>query len=200
MSFPAWINAIPPIQIYDPLAELLGATDGAPFLFRYEEAVKLAGHSCPIVAGAWLMAVLGLKSLFGDEIPVRGSMRVELRKARSEGTAGVTGAILGLVTGAAAEEGFKGLSGLQARCNLLRFSVDIPTDVRISRMDTETGILLDYHPERIPAPPEIAPLMAKVMDNTADQNERNQFAQLWQERVRRILQTPPENLIAYRAG
>jgi len=31
----------------DPLAELLGAAEGGIVEYRYADAVKLAGHSCP---------------------------------------------------------------------------------------------------------------------------------------------------------
>jgi hypothetical protein len=48
-------------------------------------------------------------------------------------------------------------------------------------------VLLDYHPELIPAAAEMAPLMARVVGGVADADERAAFARLWQERVRRIL-------------
>mgnify|MGYP003492414693 FL=1 len=38
----------------DPLAELLGAAEGGRLEYTYADAVKLTGHSCPTVAGAWL--------------------------------------------------------------------------------------------------------------------------------------------------
>ena len=38
----------------DPLAEFLGAADGGRLEYTYADAVKLTGHSCPTVAGAWL--------------------------------------------------------------------------------------------------------------------------------------------------
>ncbi len=37
------------INLYDPLAELLGAGDGR-FTYTYDDAVKLSGHACPTVA------------------------------------------------------------------------------------------------------------------------------------------------------
>ena len=54
--FPAFFQDIPPLTLRDPLAALLGAAEGGLIDYRYADAVKLAGHSCPTVAGAWLMA------------------------------------------------------------------------------------------------------------------------------------------------
>jgi hypothetical protein len=200
MSFPVWFDQIPPLTLRDPLAALLGAASEGLLTYRYEDAVKLAGHSCPTVAGAWLMAVRGLAALHGADTPIRGSVRVELRQGRSEGTTGVVGAVLGLVTGAAAEEGFKGLGGRQSRRDLLRFGVELPAEVRLTRLDTGAAVLLDYHPERTPPSPELAPVMARVVGGTAEPEERAAFARLWQDRVRRILLEPAEDLVTVRPG
>ena len=58
MKTPDFFDKVPPIVIADPLAEFLGATEGGLLEYRYVDAVKLAGHSCPTVAGAWLMTRL----------------------------------------------------------------------------------------------------------------------------------------------
>lgn len=186
-SHPDFFDRLPAITLHDPLAELLGAADGGVLEYRYVDAVRLAGHSCPTVAGAWLMARRGLAALYPDGLPQRGAIRVELRAPQDAGTAGVVGAVLGLVTGAAGEGGFKGLGGRYGRRNLLLFGVELPAEVRLTRLDSGRAVLLDYHPDRVPAPPELAPLMARVLDGTADREERAVFARLWQERVRRIL-------------
>jgi hypothetical protein len=55
MSHPAFFDDVATIVLRDPLAELLGAAEGGIVEYGYAEAVKLAGHSCPTVAGAWLM-------------------------------------------------------------------------------------------------------------------------------------------------
>src|SRR5690606_10496369 len=54
MTFPAFFNAIPAIIMQDPLAQLLGAADAGLIEYTYADTVKLAGHSCPTVAGAYL--------------------------------------------------------------------------------------------------------------------------------------------------
>jgi hypothetical protein len=68
--------------LHDPLAELLGVAPGGLLDYSYADAVKLAGHSCPTVAGA-----------------------------TREGTVGVLGMAAGLISGAAGEGGFKGIAG-----------------------------------------------------------------------------------------
>jgi len=55
MAFPEFFARIPTLTLRDPLAELLGAADGGLIEYCFADAVKLAGHSCPTVAGAWLI-------------------------------------------------------------------------------------------------------------------------------------------------
>lgn len=187
MHFPAFFQDIPLITLRDPLAAILGAATDGLIDYRYADAVKLAGHSCPTVAGAWLMARRGLRALYGEDLPERGGLRVEFRTAREAGTTGVVGNVLGLITGAAGEAGFKGLGGRQSRRDLLRFAVELPAELRLTRLDSGAATLLDYHPERVPPAAEMAPLMARVVGGVADPWEQIEFARLWQDRVRRIL-------------
>jgi hypothetical protein len=61
--------------------------------------------------------------------------------------------------------------------------------------------LLDYHPEFVPPAPEMPPLMARVVGGVADADEQAEFARLWQDRVRRILQNAPDSpLLTVRPG
>lgn len=110
MRTPAFFDDVAPIRVADPLAALLGAAEGGHLEYHYLDAVKLAGHSCPTVAGAWLMTRTALARLYPDGAPQRG-LRVELRQAVDEGVAGVIASVAGLITGAANEGGFKGLAG-----------------------------------------------------------------------------------------
>lgn len=187
MTFPAFFDQVPTLVLRDPLAEILGAAEDGFIEYRYTDAVKLAGHSCPTVAGAWLMAGHALALLYPDAPPVRGGLRVELRAPLDVGTTGVVGAVLGLITGAAGEGGFKGLGGAQSRRDLLRFGVALDAEVRIARLDSGAAVLLDYRPEAVPPDAAMAPLMARVVGGVADGEERVTFARLWQDRVRRIL-------------
>lgn len=187
MQLPDFFQDIPPITLRDPLAGTLGAAADGLIDYHYADAVKLAGHSCPTVAGAWLMARRGLWALYGEETPVRGGIRIELRAAQDAGTTGVVGNVLSLVTGAAGEGGFKGLAGKLSRKDLLAYGADIPAEARMTRVDTGASVLLDYRPERVLPAPEMPPLMARVVGGTADAAERAEFGRLWQDRVRRIL-------------
>src|SRR5574337_723501 len=72
MHTPAFFDAAPTITAVDPLAEALGAAEGGVIEYRYVDAVKLAGHSCPTVAGAWLMTRAALAQLYRDQLPRRG--------------------------------------------------------------------------------------------------------------------------------
>ncbi len=187
MPFPDFFEQIPSLTLRDPLAATLGAASDGIIEYRYVDAVKLAGHSCPTVAGAWLMASRALAELYPDSMPMRGSIRVELRTEQDAGTAGVVGAVLGLVTGAAGDSGFRGLGGNHSRRDLLRFGAEISAEARFSRLDTGSTVLIDFYPEAAPPAPDMAPLMARVVGGVADAHERSEFARLWQDRVRRLL-------------
>lgn len=187
MSFPDFFAQIPPLTLHDGLAEVLGAAAGGVIEYRYEDVVRLAGHSCPTVAGAWLLARHGMASLYPEGLPERGGIRVELRAAQDAGTTGVVGAVLGLITGAAGEGGFKGLGPRFGRRDLLLFGAEIAAEVRFTRLDNGAAVSLEYHPEAVPPAAGMQTLMPRVVSGQADAFERSEFARLWQERVQQIL-------------
>ena len=187
MRTPAFFDAVAPIIVVDPLAALLGAAEGGAIEYRYLDAVKLAGHSCPTVAGAWLMTARALRRLHGDERPQRGAIRVEVRKPRDEGVAGVVGSVAGLVTGAAGDGGFKGIAGRHARRDLLAYGASIDGDLRFSRTDTGAAIQAAFHPEVVARPADLRERMQAALDTGANREARRAFADAWQEWVRRIL-------------
>ncbi|MBU1664885.1 MAG: hypothetical protein KKG92_05735 [Gammaproteobacteria bacterium] len=187
MPFPNFFAQIPPLTLRDGLAEVLGAAAAGVIEYRYEDVVRLAGHSCPTVAGAWLMARHGLAALYPEGLPERGGISVELRAAQDAGTTGVVGAVLGLITGAAGEGGFKGLGARFGRRDLLLFGAEIAAEVRFTRLDNGASVSLEYHPEAVPPAAGMQSLMPRVVSGQADAFERAEFARLWQERVQRIL-------------
>lgn len=187
MTFPDFFAQVPPLRLVDPLAAQLGAAAGGRLEYRYDDAVRWAGHSCPTVAGAWLATRAALRRLYGDDLPLRGSIRVELRDEQAAGTAGVTGGVIGLITGAAGEGGFKGLAGRQARCGLLWFGAAIPAELRFTRLDNGAAVGIDYRPAAVPPDPALPALMQKVATGQATPVELAEFGRLWQERVRRLL-------------
>ena len=200
MKYPDFFDNIDPIKMYDPLAQQLGAVSDGLITYTYLDMVKLAGHSCPTVAGAWIICALGLKKLHGDTIPVRGNIKVEMRDALDDGVAGVIGQCLGLVTGAGNEGGFKGIGMNYARNNRLIFGCDINSEVRLSRLDNGQSITIKYDPSAIPFHPQIKPLLQKVGQGTIAPDEKAFFAMEWQNRVKKILDHPEqwEQLVVFK--
>lgn len=187
MSHPAFFDAVARIALRDPLAELLGAADDGLIEYGYSDAVKLAGHSCPTVAGAYLMTLKALKRLYPDTVPERGSIRIAFGSPVSEGTTGVIAAVAGLLTGAAGAGGFQGLNGRFSRRDLLTFEAGNRGDIRFRLLEGSKCIRVHYHPEVVPAPAELPALMQKLQSGSADKAERAEFGRLWQMRVKRIL-------------
>jgi len=187
MNTPAFFDAVARITLHDPLAELLGAADRGRIEYAYIDAVKLAGHSCPTVAGAYLMTLKGLGRLYPEGTPERGGVRVEFSAPQAEGVTGVIAAVAGLLTGAAGDGGFKGLAGRYSRRNLLLFAAGTDAEIRFTRLDTGTCVAATYHPDVVPAPAELQALMPKLLAGAASDAEREAFGRLWQMRVKRIL-------------
>lgn len=187
MSYPEFFAVVPSLSLHDPLAQILGAADDGLIEYGYTDAVKLAGHSCPTVAGAYLMTLKALARLYPDCTPERGGIRVELHAAQSDGTAGVTAAVAGLLTGAAGEGGFKGLGGRFSRRNLLAFDAAPDAELSFTRIDSGTRLATTYHPEVVPGSPALQELMPKLLAGTASAADRTEFGRLWQMRVKRIL-------------
>ena len=184
---PDFFATVPAIVLHDALAELLAASPDGRIEYTYAGAVALAGHSCPTVAGAWLMTTRALRHLYPDGAPERGQITVEFRDAQDAGTTGVVAAVVGWITGAAGDGGFKGLAGRHARCGLLRFGVPMQGQFRLTRRDTGLGVEVDYHPERVPPRPDMANLMGAIKTGAASAEQRRAFGEAWQDRVRRIL-------------
>jgi formylmethanofuran dehydrogenase subunit E len=187
MSHPAFFDEVKTLTLRDPLADVLGAASDGLMTYGYLDAVKLAGHSCPTVAGAWLMTLKALEKLYPDSTPERGGIKVEFGAGQNEGVTGVIAAVASLLTGAAGDGGFKGLGGKFSRRNLLHFGIGSGIEVKFTRMDTGAAMTVSYHPEVVPPPPELPALMQKLLSGEASADERAQFGTLWQMRVKRIL-------------
>nr|EZQ04218.1 hypothetical protein ABAZ39_24805 [Azospirillum argentinense] len=85
MTFPSFYDAAPRLVVFDPLSAFLGAAEDGLLEYGYADAVRLAGHSCPTVAGAYLMTVRSLERLYPDEVPERGAVAVSVREAADDG-------------------------------------------------------------------------------------------------------------------
>ncbi len=189
MDFPPFFDKAPTVTLRDPLAMVLGASANGIMTYRYADAVKLAGHSCPTVAGAYLMIRKGLARLYGDEPPERGGIEVHMRDARDEGTTGVVAAIATLLTGAAPETGFGGIGAERrfARRDLLHFGAPVDGLMALRRRDTGRGVVLDLDTSRVPPDAAMRTLLPKIAAGSADGQEQARFAALWQDRVARML-------------
>lgn len=188
-DFPGFFDEVPAVTLREPLASFLGASASGVITYCYADAVKLAGHSCPTVAGAYLMVRNGLARLYGDELPERGGIEVHMRDARDEGTTGVVAAVATLLTGAAAETGFGGI-GIDrrfARRGLLHFDAPVDGLMALRRRDTGRGVVLDLDTSQVPPDAGMKALFPKIAAGSANGDEQARFAALWQDRVARML-------------
>ncbi|MBI3155965.1 MAG: hypothetical protein HYZ20_11195 [Burkholderiales bacterium] len=184
---PAFYADAPRIRVHDPLAEFLGAADGGVLDYGYDDAVRLAGHSCPTVASAWLMTRAALAALYPGVLPERGGVVVELRDAAESGVTGVVARVVALVTGAAGEEGFKGIAGRFVRRGLLRYGAPIDGELRARRLDDGRAVEVAARLERVGGDPRMRELMMRALADRGDAEARAGFGALWQDRVRRLL-------------
>lgn len=188
--FPEFFDHAPQLLMRDPLAQFLGATPDGVMAYRYQDAVKLAGHSCPTVAGAYLMVVKGLSALYGGDIPERGGIEVLMRDGRDEGTTGVIANVAMLLTGAAPETGFAGVGPMRlfGRRDLLAFgSGDERGEMLLRRRDTGAAVAVSYNPSIAPWPAEMQTLMPLAVSGRADDAQLKRFGEIWQERVEAVL-------------
>ncbi len=187
MKYPSFFDDVESIKLTDPLSGFLGAFDGGQMEITYLDCVKLAGHSCPTVAGAYLMALEGVSRLYPNGLPVRGGIRVQMRDGQSDGVTGVIATVVSFVMGASGDSGFKGIKGKMSRNNLLDYDTDMSRELRLVRIDNGDSIDIDYDPSSVGISPEMTPLMGKMMQGVASDEEKVAFGKLWQDRVKRIL-------------
>jgi len=139
----------------EPYFAIFGQSAG-PIPYYYEEAVKLAGHSCGAVAGAWIITKKALEVLYPNgEIPVRGQIFVEAPGAEDEWFVGVFGDVIAFITGAAPKTGFNGsdfaVNDLYVRQNKMVYSEE-PTNQLppmrewiFTRLDTGTKVGIKFN-------------------------------------------------------
>lgn len=187
MTFPEFFSRVPPIILHDPLAELLGSAAAGRLEYRFEDAVRLTGHACPTVAGAWLTGCGALRALYPAAIPERGQVEVAFGDSETQGVTGVIASVLGLLTGAAGCGGFAGLGGRFGRRELLQFGVQGVSQVRLRRRDT--GLTADCRLSlaAVPADPQTGELLARLLGGDPRPEVAASFRQCWLARVESIL-------------
>ena len=187
MPYPAFFDSVRRVALHDPLAALLGASPDGLLEYSFHDAVKLAGHSCPTVAGAYLMTLKALSALYGQDTPVRGNIRVAFRDDQNSGVTGVIANVVSQITGATENNGFKGLAGKFKRTGLLSFNADIAGIMRVERVDQDLAVEVDYHPENVPGDRRTSVLLQGLLAQHGSAEDQATFATLWQDRVQRIL-------------
>ncbi len=188
MAYPAFFDTVPTIKVQDPLSDILGAFEDGIYEFNFLEIVKSAGHSCPTVAGAYLITLQALKALYPDEMIVRGNIGVEFKEDLEDGVAGVISNVVTQITGATDKSGFKGLGGQHARHSLMIFNSEISSSARFTRVDNQKSVDVFYDPSSVAPNPAMGPLMQKIMGGVASNEERKEFGEIWQDRVKRIFE------------
>ncbi len=187
-SFPEFFAAAPRIRLRDPLADFLGASAEGVIEYGYADVVKLAGHSCPTVASAYLMARAALYALFPGTLPERGAVQVAMPQPAHEGVSGVMGNVISFLTGAAGEGGFHGIGGRFDRRDLLSYGApELAGQVRFTRTDTGAAVDVEARAERVPGDARMRTLIARCITGAATPEEAQLFRTLWQDRVRRLL-------------
>jgi hypothetical protein len=61
MNYPKFYDKVEHIILQDNLSGFLGSSEGGIIDFSYLDMVKVAGHSCVVISGAYLMTLKGLK-------------------------------------------------------------------------------------------------------------------------------------------
>ncbi len=198
----AFFDEVEPIKLVDPLAVALGAIDkGEPLVYTYGDAIKMAGHSCPAISGAYKLTQLALKELYKGTMPVRGDIRVTFRGGVDHKVNGPISQVVSLITGAAPESGFSGLGGGRFnRKNLMSFDEKNEPDpvcicsVIFERMDTGKKVEISYDNSMLGADPKMGELMPKAVKGIASDAELREFGNLWHDRIKTILMNPPDGM------
>ncbi|CAN5806529.1 FmdE family protein [soil metagenome] len=187
MSFPDFYQQAPTITVHDALAQLLGACSDGILTYHYLDAVRLTGHSCPTVAGAYLMTRRALELLYPGQTPERGAIHVQFSSAMDHGVTGVIASVVGLITGAAGQCGFKGIGRQFQRQNLMEFARDISGEACFTRTDNAASVTLAMQMGVVQPHPRTSLLLKKILTGLSSTDDNSEFTALWQERVKCIL-------------
>lgn len=195
-----YITEVPPIMMREPMLEMFGQVD-EPIPYTYEEAVKLAGHSCGAVAGGWEITRLALEALYPDGgIPVRGQIIIYAPGAEDEWHVGVLAEVMMYVTAAAPKTGFSGaefaVNDVYVRRNKLIFT-ETPTYTPPAKMQwvferTDTGkrvgVVYNLGMIQPAGSPYWTALGVKMAQNLATPHEIAEYVQWWNARAKFVFQ------------
>ena len=206
-----YIKQVPPIMMRDALIELVGQTND-PIPYYYEEAVKLSGHSCMVVAAGWTMTRLALEELYPNgEVPVRGQITIQMPGAEDEWNIGVIGEVMMYITGASPQTGFSGSifkeNPLTIRKNKMVYteeSVGTPPPAMeyiFTRMDTGKSVAVSWN-IALAQPPINEKVLAepaqKLAAGTATSEETEKFIKDWNDAALFLLENSVDGLVTVR--
>jgi hypothetical protein len=183
MNYPKFYDKVEHIILQDNLSGFLGSSEGGIVDFSYLDMVKVAGHSCVVISGAYLMTLKGLKALYGTEISQRGEIKVEIKDKLTDGNTGVFGQVYSNITGATVNTGFGGIGPHFNRRNLLFYGVDMEANVRFTRLDTGKSVNVFYYPMKVVSPGDI---MQMAIGADATEESKREFPIQWQKMVETI--------------
>jgi hypothetical protein len=187
MKLHSFFDAVPRLRVRDPLAELLGCSEGGVLEYSYADAVRVAGHSCPTVATAYWLTWRALHELYPDSLPVRGSIKVDMRESARSGNTGVIATVVQMMTGAAGSSGFKGIAGRFSRAGLQRHAPEIPLMARFTRLDNGMAVDVAADISLVPASAELCALLTRLERGSVDDRSLVELGRLWQARVSTLL-------------
>jgi len=188
-------------MMLEPYFQIFGQSQ-EPVPYYYEEAVKLAGHSCGATTGAWTITRKALEVLYPDgQVPVRGQIRVDAPGAEDEWFVGVFGDIITYITGAAPKTGFIGsefgkANDLYVRQNKMVYA-EQPTNQLppmrewvFTRLDTGAKVGVKFNLVVItplPTPNRIA-MGKKLATGEATPEEAADYYKYWNDRAFYVLE------------
>jgi hypothetical protein len=194
MEYPDFFNEVEHIILKDELSRFLGSSEEGIIDISYLDIVKMAGHSCVLVSGTYLMALKGLKKLYGTELPRRGEIRVELRESLQVGNTGAAAQVLSNITGATADSGFRGINGKYDRRGLLFYGAEISSNVRFTRLDIFESVEVSYEPSKVV---NSGAVMQMALGPDATEESKKLFPKKWQEMVKTIFDNADSVISAY---
>lgn len=178
-------RSLPTIKCKDPLSQFLGSFDGGVIEYDFEYIAKLTGHACPTVLTTYLSAIAVAKTLYGDDMPVRGDVEILLKDAKENATIGVSALVFSAIFGAGDEGGFKGIGGEFVRNNKCKFEADIPSFALFSRLDTGECVYLDFDFGGMQSLP--TPNVGVALQKFLQSDDISEFQEGWLDKLKTIV-------------
>ncbi len=187
------------IELQEPLAQLTGYGDplGSILSFGLNDVGLYAGHICVGISSGFLLTKQALEALYpGDEIPVRGQVRIW----------------------ASEESDPSEVASYLLRCRLVDRPDEMPANglyidesmqtqqgeihLIFERSDTGKRVLASFYKHRVvevSKQKEMKSLKRKIIEGQASEEERIRFAQNVQNMVKKVLTQLPEGAIVTEA-